>query len=210
MEFVKDDNRINGTIIRLVGVVVDVEFESGNLPSIYNALVVKRRSGEDLILEIQEHVGTKVVRAIAMGSTAGLRRGMTVIDLGKPIEVPIGRQDPGPTFQRLWTSIDGKGPLDVEQVSNSQKTPTISEQVVSRENCYRHQSDRLAGRLIPKVEKLVYLAGAGVGKTVLMLELDEQHYHQEFWHCCFLRRGERSREGNDMWLEMKRFRLLDR
>ncbi|MDD3948601.1 MAG: hypothetical protein PHT43_03965, partial [Anaerolineaceae bacterium] len=70
MEFVKDDNRINGTIIRLVGVVVDVEFESGNLPSIHNALVVKRRSGEDLILEIQEHVGTKVVRAIAMGSTA--------------------------------------------------------------------------------------------------------------------------------------------
>ena len=117
MDFDKEESRNNGTIIRLVGVVGDVEFESGNLPSIHNALLVKRRSGENLVLEIQEHVGTKVVRAIAMGSTAGLRRGMLVIDLEKPIEVPIGRKTLGRLFNVLGQPIDGKGPINTDQIA---------------------------------------------------------------------------------------------
>ena len=210
MEFVKDDNKINGTIIRLVGVVVDVEFESGNLPSIHNALVVKRRSGEDLILEIQEHVGTKVVRAIAMGSTAGLRRGMTVIDLGKPIEVPIGRQTLGRLFNVLGHPIDGKGPLNVEQVSQiHKKPPTISEQVVSREKIVTGIKAIDLLTPYPKGGKVGLFGGAGVGKTVLMLELMNNTITKSSGIVVFSGVGERSREGNDMWLEMNASGLID-
>ncbi len=172
MDFVQEENKNYGTIIRLVGVVVDVEFESGNLPSIYNALLVKTRSGEDLILEIQEHVGTKVVRAIAMGPTAGLRRGMSVIDLEKPIEVPVGRQTLGRLFNVLGEPIDNMGEIEAEEVSPiHKKAPAISEQVLSRDMI---ETGIKAIDLLtpyPKGGKVGLFGGAGVGKTVLMLEL---------------------------------------
>ena len=115
-----------GVIIRLVGVVVDVEFGSGDLPSIYNALLVKRKQDGDLILEIQEHVGTNVVRAIAMGSTAGLRRGMPVIDLGEPIQVPIGRETLGRLFNVLGEPIDDRGPFEPKASPQSTANPRRS------------------------------------------------------------------------------------
>lgn len=210
MELVQEENRNHGTIIRLVGVVVDVEFESGNLPSIYNALLVKRRSGEDLILEIQEHVGTKVVRAIAMGTTAGLRRGMTVIDLEKPIEVPIGRQTLGRLFNVLGQPIDGKGPLDAEQVSPIHKrAPAINEQMVSREMIVTGIKAIDLLTPYPKGGKVGLFGGAGVGKTVLMLELMNNTITKSSGIVVFSGVGERSREGNDMWLEMNASGLID-
>ncbi len=193
-----------------MGVVVDVEFESGNLPSIYNALLIKRRSGEDLILEIQEHVGTKVVRAIAMGSTAGLRRGMTVIDLEKPIEVPIGRQTLGRLFNVLGQPIDGKGPLDIEQVSPiHRKAPAINEQVISRQMIVTGIKAIDLLTPYPKGGKVGLFGGAGVGKTVLMLELMNNTITKSSGIVVFYGVGERSREGNDMWLDMNASGLID-
>lgn len=210
MELVQEENRNHGRIIRLVGVVVDVEFDSGNLPSIYNALLIKRRSGEDLILEIQEHVGTQVVRAIAMGSTAGLRRGMTVIDLEKPIEVPIGRQTLGRLFNVLGQPIDGKGPLDIEQVSPiHKKAPAINEQAISREMIVTGIKAIDLLTPYPKGGKVGLFGGAGVGKTVLMLELMNNTITKSSGIVVFSGVGERSREGNDMWLEMNASGLID-
>ena len=210
MELIQEENRNHGRIIRLVGVVVDVEFESGNLPSIYNALLVKRRSGENLILEIQEHVGTKVVRAIAMGSTAGLRRGMTVIDLEKPIEVPVGRQTLGRLFNVLGQPIDGKGPLSVEQVSPiHKKAPAINEQVASREMIVTGIKAIDLLTPYPKGGKVGLFGGAGVGKTVLMLELMNNTITKSSGIVVFSGVGERSREGNDMWLDMNASGLID-
>ena len=210
MEFGQEENRNLGTIIRLVGVVVDVEFESGNLPSIYNALLVKRRSGEDLILEIQEHVGTKVVRAIAMGPTAGLRRGMAVIDLEKPIEVPVGRQTLGRLFNVLGQPIDGKGPIESERVSPiHKKAPAVSEQVVSREMIVTGIKAIDLLTPYPKGGKVGLFGGAGVGKTVLMLELMNNTITKSSGIVVFSGVGERSREGNDMWLDMNASGLID-
>lgn len=210
MEFGQEENRNLGTIIRLVGVVVDVEFESGNLPSIYNALLVKRRSGEDLIMEIQEHVGTKVVRAIAMGPTAGLRRGMAVIDLEKPIEVPVGRQTLGRLFNVLGQPIDGKGPIESERVSPiHKKAPAVSEQVVSREMIVTGIKAIDLLTPYPKGGKVGLFGGAGVGKTVLMLELMNNTITKSSGIVVFSGVGERSREGNDMWLDMNASGLID-
>jgi len=210
VEFVQEENKNHGRIIRLVGVVVDVEFESGNLPSIYNALLIKRRSGEDLILEIQEHVGTKVVRAIAMGPTAGLRREMTVIDLEKPIEVPIGRQTLGRLFNILGQPIDGKAPLETEQVSPiHRKAPAINEQVISRQMIVTGIKAIDLLTPYPKGGKVGLFGGAGVGKTVLMLELMNNTITKSSGIVVFSGVGERSREGNDMWLDMNASGLID-
>jgi len=210
VDFDKEESRNNGTIIRLVGVVVDVEFESGNLPSIHNALLVKRRSGENLVLEIQEHVGTKVVRAIAMGSTAGLRRGMLVIDLEKPIEVPIGRKTLGRLFNVLGQPIDGKGPINTDQIAPIHKMPpAIKDQVVSRQKIVTGIKAIDLLTPYPKGGKVGLFGGAGVGKTVLMLELMNNTITKSSGIVLFAGVGERSREGNDMWLDMNASGLID-
>ncbi len=210
MEFVQQENKNQGMIIRLVGVVVDVEFESGNLPSIHNALLVKRRSGEDLILEIQEHVGTKVVRAIAMGPTAGLRRGMAVIDLERPIEVPIGRKTLGRLFNVLGQPIDGKGEIESDRIAPiHKKAPSVSEQVVSREMIVTGIKAIDLLTPYPKGGKVGLFGGAGVGKTVLMLELMNNTITKSSGIVVFSGVGERSREGNDMWLDMNASGLID-
>ena len=210
MEFVQQENKNQGMIIRLVGVVVDVEFESGNLPSIHNALLVTRRSGEDLILEIQEHVGTKVVRAIAMGPTAGLRRGMAVIDLERPIEVPIGRKTLGRLFNVLGQPIDGKGEIESDRIAPiHKKAPSVSEQVVSREMIVTGIKAIDLLTPYPKGGKVGLFGGAGVGKTVLMLELMNNTITKSSGIVVFSGVGERSREGNDMWLDMNASGLID-
>ena len=163
-----------------------------------------------MILEIQEHVGTQVVRAIAMGSTAGLRRGMTVIDLEKPIEVPIGRQTLGRLFTVLGQPIDGKGPLDIEQVSPiHRKAPAINEQVISQEMIVTGIKAIDLLTPYPKGGKVGLFGGAGVGKTVLMLELMNNTITKSSGIVVFSGVGERSREGNDMWLEMNASGLID-
>ncbi len=210
MDFTQEEHKNTGIIVRLVGVVVDVEFESGDLPSVYNALLVKRQSGDDLILEIQEHVGTKLVRAIAMGPTAGLRRGMPVIDLEKPIEVPIGRETLGRLFNILGQPIDGRGSIVTDRVAPiHKKAPAIRDQVVSNEMIVTGIKAIDLLTPYPKGGKVGLFGGAGVGKTVLMLELMNNTITKSSGIVVFSGVGERSREGNDMWLDMNDSGLID-
>ena len=199
-----------GVISRLVGVVVDVDFESGDLPSIHNALLVKRASGQDLVLEVQEHVGPNTVRAIAMGSTAGLRRGMPVVDTNDSIHVPVGKETLGRLFNVLGKPIDGKNAVDAkEQLPIHRAPPGLMEQVISKEII---TSGIKAIDLLtpyPKGGKVGLFGGAGVGKTVLMLELMHNTITKSSGIVVFAGVGERSREGNDMWLEMKGSGLID-
>ncbi len=204
-----EENRKQGIIIRLVGVVVDVEFPTGDLPSIHNALLVRNPYGKDLILEIQEHVGTTVVRAIAMGSTAGLRRGLNVIDLDTSIKVPVGRQTLGRLFNVLGEPIDLGGKIEnAALMPIHRKPPALSEQVVSQEIVVTGIKAIDLLTPYPRGGKVGLFGGAGVGKTVLMLELMNNTIQKHSGIVVFAGVGERSREGNDMWLELNETGLL--
>ncbi len=204
------DKKRTGVISRLVGVVVDVEFESGDLPEIHNALLVKFLHNKDLTLEVQEHVSPTTVRAIAMGSTAGLRRGLTVIDLAEPIKVPVGRQTLGRLFNVLGEPIDG-GPEVVSEFLNPihRKPPAMSDQFTSNKIVTTGIKAIDLLTPFPKGGKVGLFGGAGVGKTVLMLELMNNTITKSSGIVVFAGVGERSREGNDMWLAMQRSGLLD-
>ena len=204
-----DKNHI-GVISRLVGVVVDVDFESGDLPEIHNALLVKRLHNDDLTLEVQEHVSPNTVRTIAMGPTAGLRRGLKVEDLDEPIMVPVGRQTLGRLFNVLGKPIDGGPELISKSLSPiHRKPPAMSDQLVSREIIVTGIKAIDLLTPFPKGGKVGLFGGAGVGKTVLMLELMSNTITKSSGIVVFAGVGERSREGNDMWLDMQRSGLLD-
>lgn len=210
MDSTNQEQRDLGVISRLVGVVADVDFESGDLPSIHNALLVKRASGKDLILEVQEHVAPNTVRAIAMGSTGGLRRGLPVIDLGTPIEVPVGGQTLGRLFNVLGAPIDGKPPFEPERLMPIHaKPPSIAEQVISRDIIVTGIKAIDLLTPYPRGGKVGLFGGAGVGKTVLMLELMNNTITESSGVVLFAGVGERSREGNDMWLDMSNSGLID-
>lgn len=202
--------RNQGIIIRVVGVVVDVEFPSGDLPSIHNALLVRRKNQDNLFLEIQEHVGTKVVRAIAMGSTAGLSRGLLVEDLDSPIKVPVGPATLGRLFNVVGKPTDELPALKTRMLRPIHSLPpTLSEQRVTTEPL---ETGIKAIDLLtpyPKGGKIGLFGGAGVGKTVLMIELMRNTIRRHSGIVVFAGVGERSREGNDLWLELNSQGLLD-
>lgn len=210
MEDPSTDLKRTGVISRLVGVVVDVDFESGDLPEIHNALSIKRLHSDNLIVEVQEHVGTNTVRAIAMGPTAGLRRGMPVVDLGRPIEVPVGPQTLGRLFNVLGKPIDGGSEITTATfVPIHKQPPAMNDQVVSRELITTGIKAIDLLTPYPKGGKVGLFGGAGVGKTVLMLELMNNTITKNSGIVVFAGVGERSREGNDMWLDMRRSDLID-
>ncbi len=194
-----------GTVIRVVGVVVDAEFASGDLPGIHNALYVQREDASPLVLEVQEHVDPHTVRTIAMGSTAGLRRGLPVVDSGGPISVPVGPVTLGRMFNVLGQPIDGQ-PLsgDVERRPIHVDSPPLREQRIVVEPFVTgiKAIDMLTP--YPRGGKIGLFGGAGVGKTVLMLELMRNTIREHSGIVLFAGVGERSREGNEMWLEMQR------
>ncbi len=203
MTYNKQEEENLGVIVRVVGVVVDVEFSSGELPSIYNALLVQRTQGEDLILEIQEHVGTTTVRTIAMGSTAGLRRGLPVKDLGHPIQIPVGRATLGRIFNVIGQPIDNGPALETAMLRPIHNPPpSFIEQQSSREPLVTGIKAIDLLTPYPKGGKIGLFGGAGVGKTVLMLELMRNTIRQHQGIVLFAGVGERSREGNDLWLEL--------
>ena len=163
-----------------------------------------------MILEIQEHVGTNVVRAIAMGSTAGLRRGMLVIDLGEPIKVPVGRETLGRLFNVLGEPIDDRGPFEPKAFAPiHRKPPAIRDQVLSSEMIVTGIKAIDLLTPYPRGGKVGLFGGAGVGKTILMLELMNNTITNSSGIVLFAGVGERSREGNDMWLDMNASGLID-
>ncbi len=200
----------SGYIVRVVGVVVDVEFPSGDLPSIYNALSVKRANLPDLILEIQEHVGTNVVRTVAMSGTAGLKRGMVVQDLNSPIEVPVGRETLGRIFNVIGKTIDDKPVVTYQNLRPIHNTPPpLAEQRVGGKPMSTGIKTIDLLTPYPQGGKIGLFGGAGVGKTVLMLELMRNTIRQHSGIVLFAGVGERSREGNDLWLELNKQKLVD-
>lgn len=194
----------NGIIVRVIGVVVDVEFRTGDLPSIHNSLKVVRDGDKPLILEVQEHVNSRTVRTVAMGSTQGLRRGLTVEDTGQPIMVPVGRETLGRMFNILGEPIDNKPPIPdhVTRHAIHVKSPLLrNQQVVTTPFITGIKAIDLLTPY-PNGGKIGLFGGAGVGKTVLIIELMRNSTEKYSGIVVFAGVGERSREGNDLYLEL--------
>ncbi len=200
-----------GTINRVRGVVVDVTFSHGNLPSINNALLLETESTGQLVLEVQEHLDTNTVRTISMGSTSGLRRGLIVTDSGEPIQVPVGNQTLGRLFNILGEPIDEGTPLsdDIPRHSIHANSPTLPQQrVVNKPYVTGIKAIDLLTPY-PQGGKIGLFGGAGVGKTLLMIELMRHTIQEHSGIALFSGVGERIREGNDLWLEMRDSGVID-
>lgn len=204
------ETRNKGVIVRAVGVVVDVAFETGDLPSIHNALIVHREQQKPLVLEVEEHMDSNVVRTIAMGSTAGIRRGLAVEDTGESIKVPVGRPTLGRMFNVLGEPIDEKGPIeDIVYKNIHAKSPPLSEQrVVTTPFITGIKAIDLL-MPYPQGGKIGLFGGAGVGKTILIIELMRNITKRESGVVLFAGVGERSREGNDLYLELNQRGVMD-
>lgn len=199
------ETRNKGIIVRAVGVVVDVAFETGDLPSIHNALVVHRDQQKPLVLEVEEHMDSNVVRTIAMGSTAGLKRGLVVEDTGETITVPVGRPTLGRMFNVLGEPIDEKGPLEETVRKNIHaKSPPLNEQRVVTNPFITGIKTIDLLMPYPRGGKIGLFGGAGVGKTILIIELMRNITKRDTGIVLFAGVGERTREGNDLYLELSK------
>ncbi len=200
-----------GRVARVMGVVVDAQFAVGDLPSISSALLLRRPGREDLVLEVQEHVDPQTVRCIAMSSTSGLSRGMKVLDTGQPIQVPVGEATLGRLFNVLGQPIDGGPPVDhAERHPIHLSSPPLMRQ-------------RLPGEILETGLKVIDLltpyglgskiglfGGAGVGKTMLVVELIRHSTRERGALAIFAGVGERTREGNELWQSMRESGVLAR
>ncbi len=198
-----------GKVTQVIGVVVDVVFDT-ELPAIYNALDTKI-GDKKLVLETQQHLDTKTVRAIAMGPVEGLSRGTKVIDTGSPISVPVGKETLGRMFNVLGEPIDGK-PFDGAKTKRSihQEAPSFVEQSVKAE--ILETGIKVIDLIAPIVKggKVGLFGGAGVGKTVVITELIRNIAAEHGGYSIFAGVGERTREGNDLFREMGESGVLDK
>src|SRR3989344_222862 len=196
-----------GTIIQIMGPVVDVEF-ANSLPSLQTALMVKREGKKDLVLEVAQHLGGNRVRTIAMDSTDGLQRKEEVENTGKPISVPIGEGVVGRVFEVLGNPIDGKGEVKGERSSIYQPAPKFEDQKVAPE--VFETGIKVIDLLCPMLKggKVGLFGGAGVGKTVLLQELIHNTAKEHGGYSVFAGVGERTREGNDLYREMEESGVL--
>jgi F-type H+-transporting ATPase subunit beta len=207
-----------GTVIQVIGPVVDVEFPEGALPTIYNALTIDAKADEDagrpeihLVLETAQHLGDNRVRAVSMAGTDGLQRGMEVTDTGAPISVPVGEKVLGRILNVTGDPIDELGPVEAETrwaihrpapaYVDQETTPSILETGI-----------KVIDLLEPYARggKTGLFGGAGVGKTVIIMELIHNIAKQHGGYSVFCGVGERTREGNDLWNEMKESGVLDK
>ena len=204
-------NQNQGTVTRVRGVVVDVSFSHGNLPSINNALSLESENTGRLVLEVQEHLDANTARTIAMGSTSGLRRGLVVTDSGGPIRVPVGDQTLGRLFNVLGDPIDDGDPLPqgVSRHPIHADSPSLPQQRVI--NTPYVTGIKAIDLLTPYPQggKIGLFGGAGVGKTLLMIELMHHTIQEHSGIALFSGVGERIREGNDLWLEMQESGVID-
>ncbi|MBM3138573.1 MAG: hypothetical protein FJZ98_10350 [Chloroflexi bacterium] len=193
-----------------MGVVIDVKFPGGDLPGIHNALEITSLENKQLIFEVQEHINSNTIRAIAMGSNSGLRRGLRVKDTGQPISVPVGKETLGRLFDVLGNPIDGLPPIGTTQRKPIHvASPSLVNQRVASEPFVT--GIKAIDLLMPFPEggKIGLFGGAGVGKTVLMIELMSNTIREHSGLVLFAGVGERSREGNELWLDMKRSGVLE-
>lgn len=199
-----------GKIVQIVGPVVDVRFDEGKLPKLLNALEITFEK-EKFTLEVAQHIGDDIVRTISMVSTNGLMRGLEVLDLGHPISVPVGKKVLGRMFNVLGETIDGLEPLkDVETNSIHNQAPSYENQ--SSTSHVLETGIKVIDLLIPYARggKIGLFGGAGVGKTVLVQELINNIATQHGGLSVFAGVGERTREGNDLYYEMKAAGVLNK
>jgi F-type H+/Na+-transporting ATPase subunit beta len=201
-----------GKIVQVIGPTVDLEFHSDHLPNMLNAIhIVDEGKSIDLIVEVAQHIGNNVVRTIAMDSTDGLVRGMQGQDLGAPISVPVGDQCLGRLFNLLGKPLDGKGDLP----EPDKKSPIHADPPVltnqGEANELFETGIKVVDLLAPYVKggKIGLFGGAGVGKTVIVMELIHAIATQHGGYSVFCGVGERTREGNDLWLEMTESGVID-
>ena len=192
-----------GKITKIVSVVVDVAFES-SVPPIYTALEVQKQDGTKLVLEVQQLLGDNEVRTVAMGSTDGISRGVDVIDTNNPISVPVGDASLGRIFNVLGEPIDNKGPVKADSRHPiHRKAPTLEEQ--ESVPSILETGIKVVDLIAPFARggKIAAFGGAGTGKTVIMQELIRNIAEEHSGHSVFAGVGERTREGNDLYGEMK-------
>ncbi len=201
-----------GKIVQVIGPTVDLEFDSDNLPNILNAISIEDKEHDrTLIVEVAQHIGNNVVRCIAMDSTDGLVRGVQGVDTGKPISVPVGKQSLGRLFNLLGHPIDGKGDMpEPDQLAPIHRDPpALADQGESNE--IFETGVKVVDLLAPYVKggKIGLFGGAGVGKTVIVMELIHAIATEHGGYSVFCGVGERTREGNDLYGEMSESGVLE-
>ncbi len=200
-----------GKIIQIIGPVVDVRFESGKLPKIYNALKIDIKDGATVVVEVIQHLGNDTVRCVAMSSTDGLVRGLEAIDTGAPIEVPVGKEVLGRVFNVLGETVDEAGEVKTGmKYPIHRPAPSLESLKPSTE--ILETGIKVIDLLAPyaKGGKIGLFGGAGVGKTVLIQELITNVANEHGGYSVFTGVGERTREGNDLWVEMKESGVLQK
>ncbi|MCR4440679.1 MAG: F0F1 ATP synthase subunit beta [Peptococcaceae bacterium] len=201
-----------GRVVQVIGPVVDIEFPAGKLPDIYNAIVIRdEKERINLTMEAAQHLGNNIVRCVAMSSTDGLRRNMTAVDTGESITVPVGNNTLGRIFNVLGDVIDEQGPIQVqERWPIHRPAPAFVDQQPSTE--ILETGIKVIDLLCPysKGGKVGLFGGAGVGKTVLIQELIRNIAYEHGGFSVFAGVGERTREGNDLWMEMKESGVIEK
>jgi F-type H+-transporting ATPase subunit beta len=203
-----------GKIVQVIGNVIDVEFEPGKLPSIHNALSISSHTEAgkiELTAEVQQHLTNNQVRAVGMSSTDGLIRGTEVIDTGAPISVPVGKEALGRIFNVLGETIDHGKPVSIKQRYPIHRQSPKFEALEPTTEIFE-TGIKVIDLLAPYVKggKTGLFGGAGVGKTVIIMELIHNIATKHGGYSVFSGVGERTREGNDLWLEMKESGVLDK
>lgn len=197
-----------GKIVEIIGAVIDVEFPRDSVPKVYDALTVQET---ELTLEVQQQLGDGVVRCIAMGSSDGLRRGLEATNTGAPIQVPVGKETLGRIMDVLGNPIDQKGPIgEQERMSIHRKAPKLEELAPANE--LLETGIKVIDLVCPfaKGGKVGLFGGAGVGKTVNMMELIRNIAIEHSGYSVFAGVGERTREGNDFYHEMTDSNVIDK
>ena len=199
-----------GKVVQVIGTVVDIEFPPGQLPGLLNAVEITGDSGKT-VFEVQQHIGNNWVRCLAMSPTDGLGRGVEAVDTGAPIRVPVGKEALGRLFNVLGEPLDNLGPVKAgEKWSIHRAPPSLAEQKTTTE--VLETGLKVIDLITPftKGGKIGAFGGAGVGKTVIILELIRNIATEHGGFSVFAGVGERSREGNDLWHEMKESGVIDK
>src|SRR6185312_15820569 len=202
-----------GVISQVIGSTFDAEFPEDQLPSIYNAVTVNTESRGikvHLTGEVQQHLGGGRVRAVALGTTDGLARGMAVVDTGAAVTVPVGEETLGRVFNLLGQPIDKKGPIQAKAFRSIHQDPPLFKNLEPKTKIFE-TGIKVIDLLAPYVRggKTGLFGGAGVGKTVIIQELIARLARFHSGYSCFAGVGERTREGNDLWLEMQEAKIGD-
>lgn len=208
-------SEVKGRIIQVIGPVVDIEFENNHLPSIYNSIKIPRTSTEGekgiLVAEVQQHLGEDRVRAVAMDSTDGLIRGMEAFDTGEPISVPVGPATLGRLINVIGDPIDAEGEIKAEKRYPIHRPAPLFKNLSTQQEIFE-TGIKVIDLIEPysKGGKTGLFGGAGVGKTVIIQELIHNIAHEHGGYSVFAGVGERTREGNDLWVEMKESGVLEK